>query len=163
MAAIASSLMLAFDRLMMRGLKVAYAVLALCAVMFVWQAFANRTPPFMILSVEPATARPGDYIRIYASVWRDPVRQCSVDYSRYLFDRDGTRYDLGSSSLSSTGIAGLERTMPGRLAVAVQLPAGMLPGRAKIQTTLAYACNPAQKWLPIDVLTELPFNVLPPP
>ena len=163
MAAIASSLMSAFDRLMLRGLKVAYAMLALCAVMFFWQAFANRSPPFMILSVDPATGRPGDYIRIYASVWRDPMRRCSTEYSRYLFDRDGMRYDLGNSSLSSDAIAHLERITPGRMAVAVQLPAGLLPGRAKIQTALSYACNPAQKWLPIDVLTELPFNVLPPP
>ena len=151
------------DEFMHRARTVAYTVLVVCALMFAWQALANRSPPFKVLSVEPATARPGDYVRIYASVWRDPYRQCSADISRSLYDRDGLRFDLGASYFSWAAIAAMENSSPGRLAISVQVPAAMLPGRANIQTSLSYACNPAQKIFPIDVTTDMPFHVLPPP
>lgn len=146
----------------MRGLKVAYVVLAISACMFAWQAVADRSPPYKVLSVEPAVARPGDIVRITARVWRDMSRKCNAEFSRYMYDRDGMRFDLGHSTASWELIAGLEREYPGVLKVAVQVPLTMLPGRARVQTSLAYACNPAQALWPIEVTSDLPFTVLPP-
>lgn len=71
--------------------------------------------------------------------------------------------DLGSSSASAELIATMEAEHPGRLSIAVQLPGAMLPGRARVDTSLAYSCNIAQVLFPIEVLMTLPFNVLPPP
>lgn len=148
---------------MRRAIAVAWVTIVIGAGMFAFKALWNRSPPFAVLSVDAATARPGDYVRIYASVWRDPTRQCSLNYNRYLYDRDGLRYDMGSSSASFEAIAAVEAATPGRLAVAVQLPPSILPGRARILTELAYRCNYAQNLFPIELSAELPFYVLPPP
>ena len=162
-AAVAHQVVDALNRFVQRMMRVCVITIAVGVVVFASQAMGNRAPPFKVLSVEPATVRPGDYVRIHASVWRDQNRQCSAEYSRYMFDRDGLRYDMGSSFASVAMIAAMEAKTPGRLSVAAQVPASIVPGRASIQTVLNYACNPAQQFFPIEVLTEMPFYVLPPP
>ena len=124
---------------------------------------ADRDPPFAVLSVEPAAAKPGQYVWLRAKVRRDVDRRCSAAFSRYIFDANGERVaDLGDSRMSHEGIAELERLTPGRMAVRIQVPPDMDAGEAMLLTSIAYACNQAHQWLPIHVTTRLPFTVLPP-
>jgi hypothetical protein len=122
---------------------------------------ADREPPFEVLSVEPAEARPGDQITIYASVRRDVSRGCSAEFSRYVFDARGMRHDMGTSIASAQMIADMQRRTPGQLIVTFQVPANASPGQARLDSVLHYRCNKVHSLWPIDVTTSLPFMVLP--
>lgn len=98
----------------------------------------DREPPFAIVSVLPAAAKPGEYITIQAVVRRDISRKCSADFSRYLYDASGARFDLGHSIASAEMIEQLERTSPNVLRISVILPETMAIGPAKLQTVLSY-------------------------
>lgn len=148
------------DDLALRFKWVAYVLLFSGLASFAWFA-ADREPPFAVLSVEPAAARAGEWITITAAVRRDVHRRCAASFSRYVYAADGARYDLGDSFASADVIADLERRMPGRLRVTVQLPKAMDAGPATLWTTLEYRCNKVHQWWPIEVETQMPFTVLP--
>ena len=140
--------------------KVAEVIIIAALCMVVYYAI-DREPPFAVLSVMPAEARPGEYITIEAKVRRDTWRKCDAEFSRYLHDASGARFDLGHSITSAEMIGKLESASPGVLRVSVLLPASMAPGPANLETVLDYYCNKVHRWIPITVTTDLPFLVLP--
>ena len=121
---------------------------------------ADRVPPFAMLSVEPAIGWPGDYLTIQASVKRDATRDCSAEFSRFIFDANGSRYDLGTSTASADMIKAMEAKRPGKLLVTVKLPESIHPGPAKLTTVLEYRCNKVHRIWPIEVTLQMPFTVL---
>jgi hypothetical protein len=140
--------------------SVARAIL-LCGFLLVLYYAADRAPPFAVLSVEPAEARAGDYITIKAHVRRDADRRCDAEYSRYLFDATGARFDMGRSITSAEMISSLERKSPGGLTISFHVPPSAAVGPALLQTVLDYKCNRLHRLMPITVTTDMPFTVLP--
>lgn len=122
---------------------------------------ADRRPPFEILEYYPAHAKAGEYITITARVRRDVERSCSADFTRYLFDTAGARFDLGSSETSAVMIKHMEAQHPGLLRVIVKLPEVMQPGDGALVSVLHYRCNRVHSLWPIEVTTTLPFTVDP--
>lgn len=135
-------------------------VIILAAIVLVAYYAADREPPFAVLSVEPAAARPGDYITIRARVRRDVDRKCDAEFSRYIFDSSGARFDVGTSIASAEMIESLATKAPDTLTVSVMLPQSMSAGSAHLKTVIGYVCNKTHVWVPIMVTTDLPFTVL---
>ena len=140
--------------------NVARAIIVLAVFVVLYYA-ADRTSPFAVIAVEPAAARPGEYITINAKVRRDVDRNCNAEFSRYLYDSTGARYDLGHAITSAEMITALERKRPGGLSITFQVPPAAVPGGALLQTVLDYKCNRTHSLWPITVTTDMPFTVLP--
>ena len=123
----------------------------------------DRDPPFRVDAVRVTNARQGGLVHIDAEVFRDVRRECGVTLSSHIYDSTGARFVLdGSTVISSSGIAALERKSPGKLRSTVQLPAGVAVGPASIVSSMTYTCNALQEVLrPIQVQTEFQFEVLP--
>lgn len=123
----------------------------------------DRDPPFRVDAVRVTNARQGGLVHIEAEVFRDVRRECGVTLSSHIYDSTGARFVLdGSTVISSSGIAALERKSPGKLRRTVQLPAGVAVGPASIVSSMTYTCNPMQEILrPIQVQTDFQFEVLP--
>lgn len=154
------ALMHTANEIVSQTVRVAQIIIFLAIALVVYYAM-DRDPPFAVVSVLPAQARPGEYVTLQATVRRDVDRRCSADFSRYLYDSAGSRFDLGRSSASAEMIDSLERTSPGFLKVSIKLPEVMEPGQADMQTVLAYRCNKVHTIWPIEVTTDIPFLVLP--
>lgn len=122
----------------------------------------DREPPFEVLSVHPAFALPGEYVTIVASVSRDTKRNCSADFSRYLFDASRTRFDLGTQSASAEMIRSMEDRDPGTLRISFLVPKTAAPGFAWVETAIKYSCNKVHNIWPIEVTTRMPFTILRP-
>ena len=120
----------------------------------------DRRVPFSVVSVEPAYARPGQIVVIRATVHRDIKRECSAQFTRYVFDSQRTRWYLDSGSASPAMIETMERKSPGQLAVAFRVPLDAAPGAGVLETVLDYRCNKVHYLWPVQVTTELPFTVL---
>jgi hypothetical protein len=142
--------------------KLAQAILV-CGLLVVLYYAADREPPFAVLSVKPAAAYPGEFVAIEANVRRQVERNCSAEFARYIFDSQGTRYDLGGGTASAELVGRMERQSPGVLRLSVQVPPTAAPGTAHLVTVLDYACNRTHRIAPIQVTTEMPFTVLPLP
>lgn len=133
-------------------------IFALLAVVF----FAlDREPPYALISVEPAAARPGDVVKLRMTVRSDVSRQCSADLSRFVFDAMNARYFIDHAQLSSSLIAGMESRTPGIREIAITVPTSATPGPARMVSALEYQCNRAHSIWPIEVTTEAPFTILP--
>lgn len=154
----------AVDRFFARAVMVAWCTLALAGVMAAWQIFGNREAPFVVISVEPAAAKPGDTVTIRAAVSRDVGRKCSASWHRFMWLPGSGRVDISNDNptVGPEFIEYLESIEPGRLTISERVPDIAQPGQAMIVTELGYWCKPAQKWYPIQVTTKLPFTVLPP-
>ncbi len=150
----------ALDRAMIRFRSVAVAFIWFGLASVAWFAF-DREPPFEVLSVEPAMARPGEVIHIRAAVRRDSERMCSADMAQYIFDASKRRFDLGSSVASAELIRDIERQTPGQMMVSMVVPLGMSPGEADLVSFLNYRCNKGHALWPSGVTTHVPFVVLP--
>lgn len=149
------------DDVARRFMWVAYSLIAASLVSVGWFA-ADRVPPFVLLGVEPAAASAGEVIIIRARVWRDASRDCSVSFTRYIYDSRGVRFDGAELAKASDAmIDTMERRDPGRLTVAIVVPAAAAPGPATLQTVLWYACNKVHHIWPIYVTTDMAFTVLP--
>ena len=154
------------DGWLQRGVWVAQIIMVLCMLIAVLYA-ADRQPPFAILEVHPAEARPGEIVTVTAHVWRDRDRNCSATFSRYLFDSQHARFDLAADNKGSPYFASdamidrIEADSPGMLSVRFLVPTGMAVGPAVLQTELRYACNQMHRIWPIEVTTRMPFTVLP--
>lgn len=148
------------NEIVAQTVRVAQVIILLALVLVGYYAM-DRSPPFAIVSVTPTQARPGDYVTLEATVRRDVDRRCSANFSRYLYDADGSRFDLGASLASADMIEALERSSPGTLRVSIRLPEIMAPGGADLQTVLLYRCNRVHSLWPIEVTTDIPFQVLP--
>lgn len=147
------------DSLAQRFIWVANLTIVAGLLAITWFA-SDRSPPFTLLSVEPAIAWPGDYLTIHASVKRDTTRECSSEFSRFIFDSAGGRYDIGTSTASVEMIRAMELKTPGLLAVTVKLPDNIRPGVSKLTTVLEYRCNKVHRLWPIEVTLQMPFTVL---
>ena len=123
----------------------------------------DRDPPSRVDAVRVTNARQGGLVHIDAEVYRDVRRECGVTLSSHIYDSTGARFVLdGSTVISSSGIAAMERKTPGKLLMTIQLPAGVAVGPASMVSSMAYTCNPLQELLrPIHVQTEFTFEVLP--
>lgn len=164
MAEIAIEVAHAVDRFLARTVMVAWLTLALAVGMTAWQIFGNREPPFVLISVEPAAAKPGDTVTIRANVTRDIGRKCSASWHRFMWLPGSGRVDVSKDNptVGPEFIEYLESIEPGRLTISERVPAVAQAGQAVIVTELGYWCKPAQKWYPIQVTTKLPFTVLAP-
>lgn len=148
------------NSLVVHTVKVAQVII-LAALCLVGYYAMDRDPPFAVLSVTPSEAMPGQYVTIEAKVRRDTWRRCDAEFSRYLYDSSGARFDLGHSIASAEMIGKMDAASPGVLRVSVLLPASMAPGPANLETVLDYFCNKVHRAWPITVTTDLPFLVLP--
>ena len=164
MAQVAVQVALAVDRFFVRAVLVAWMTLALAGGIAAWEIFGNREPPFAVISVEPAAAKPGDTVTIRANVIRDTGRKCSASWHRFMWLPGSGRFDISKDNptVGPEFIEYLESIEPGRLTISERVPSVAIPGQAMIVTELGYWCKPAQKWYPIQVTTKLPFTVLAP-
>lgn len=151
-----------------QSVAAAQLILAIGAAVFVYGMFADRSPPFVLLSVEPAAARPGETVVIRAKVKRDLSRGCSADFSRYMWGATATegadvetRFVLGATHASPDMLAMMDKRWPDGLVIAERVPDRMSPGPARITADIEYVCNKAQALWPINVHAEFPFQVLP--
>ena len=149
------------DAVMLRLAWLPSLVLVLAVGVVLAQA-ADRKPPFQVLSVEPAFARPGEVVVIKAKVWRDKARDCSATMSRSIFDSTLVRYDYPISHFSDDLIDKMEEQTPGLLRVALVVSEQATPGPADLVSVLSYRCNRVHAWWPIEVTTHMGFEVLPP-
>lgn len=132
----------------------------LCAFVVVIVQAADRKPPFQILSVEPAEAKPGDMVTIRAKVWRDKSRNCSAVMSRSVFDATMVRFDYPVTRFSDAIIDRMEKDKPGELRVSIIVPPNASPGMADLVSVLEYRCNRVHAIWPIEVTTNMHFTVL---
>lgn len=153
------------DAALQRFVWMAQITLALCVIIASYY-LSDRRPPFAVLDVLPAAARPGQTVTIVAHVWRDLDRECSATFSRYAFDSRHIRFDLAAgqggewSFASHQMIDAIQAATPNVLRISFQVPEGMSPGPAILQTELRYACNQMHRIWPIELTTRLPFTVL---
>jgi hypothetical protein len=154
------SMMRVANEIVMQTVRVAQLIIIAALALVVYYAM-DREPPFAVVSVIPASARAGEYITLEAVVRRDIDRKCSAEFSRYLFDAAGSRYDLGHSISSAEMIEQIQETYPNILRISLMLPPTMEVGLANMQTVLEYQCNKVHRIWPIIVTTDIPFTVLP--
>ena len=130
-----------------------------------WVAFMSfdRDPPFKLLSAWASQPRPGGVLVVRAKVFRDLDRECSVTFSRYLFDRFNTRHEVyGPQVMTPRGLRDMDAEAPGELNLQVPIPVAFPPGKAKLTTILEYRCNLLQDLVrPIPVEMHIHFEVLP--
>ena len=130
-----------------------YLLLFLCYIvgqLTLWK-LDTRIPFEMTGPVVYDVPKPGETVKITIPVKRDIERDCSVLWSRYMFDSEGTRFDLTSTKfMSAEGIAYMDKLTPNILKVSIDIPPKAAPGNAIIVTQLAYMCNPFQYIWPVD-------------
>lgn len=122
----------------------------------------DRTPPYGIVSVDPAVARPGQTVTLRWSGLKDTTRRCKMHVSRSLFDMRGDRVDYPMSYFSADVLDHIETLTPGRRSLTIYVPETVAPGPVELVNTLNYECNRVHAIWPITVTTVLPFTVLPP-
>lgn len=127
-----------------------------------WWAL-DRDPPFRLIIAQANSPQPGGVLLVRSRVQRDLERDCSVVFSRYLFDRNGTRHDATSPQMmTAQGLRNMDALAPGQLNVQIQVPDSFPPGHAVMTTILEYRCNPLQDIArPIPVEMSVPFEVVP--
>ena len=122
----------------------------------------DRSPPFELLSYATNRPGPGGTLVVRAQVRRDLERECSVTFSRYLFDRFGARHEAsGPQLMTPQALRNMDAMAPGQLNLQVPIPPAFPPGPASLTTVLEYRCNPLQDVLrPINVEMAIPFEVV---
>lgn len=123
----------------------------------------DREPPFKLLSYATNQPTPGGTLIVRAHVRRDLERECSVTFSRYLFDKVGARHEAsGQQLMTPQALRNMDALAPGELNLQVPIPSIFPPGPATLTTVLEYRCNPLQDLLrPISVELNMAFEVLP--
>lgn len=113
----------------------------------------DRNPPIKITGIQKTTrAIIGEEVKIEIPVKRDIKRNCSVLFSRYLIDSNGTYYDIMATRfLSYDGWVNMNRVNPDSIKFATEIPRKASLGPAILITQNAYMCNPLQYIWPIDV------------
>ena len=123
---------------------------------------ADDEPPFVMLGYTTEPVRPGGVLRVDADVRRDLGRECSATFSRHMIDATGTRIDLaGTRHMTADAIRGLDAASPGKLRLALPIPAYAAVGRAVLVTPLIYECNAWHGLRPIQTTAALAFEVTP--
>ncbi len=123
----------------------------------------DREPPFRLIAASTNAPSPGGVLTVSAQVRRDLDRDCSVLFSRYLFDRNGFRHEsMGPQLMTPEALRIMDEIAPGRLNVSLRIPPEFPPGAGTMNTVLEYRCNPLQDLIrPIQVEMVVPFEVLP--
>ena len=123
----------------------------------------DREPPFALISSWTSSPKPGGVLVVRAKVRRDLDRECSATFSRYLFDKFGSRHETtGPQIMTAQGIRNMDALAPGELNVQLPVPIDFPAGPANMTTILEYRCNPLQDlFRPIGVEMNIPFEVLP--
>lgn len=138
-------------------------IIAVCVMQVAVWVF-DTAPPFKLLSYTATEARAGQSTLVEATVWRALDRNCSVVFSRHMFDARGVRFDLsGSQIMSADALRALDRISPGKLRLNAVVPSVAAPGPALMVTVLEYRCNPWQEALgkPIRVEMTTTFVITP--
>ena len=131
-------------------------------IMVGWMAM-DREPPFVVMSVEPAAAKPGDWITIKGHVKRDLSRHCSASWSRYVFDSGGKHFVLESGvTVTDQLIRDFDRIAPGQINLSFRVPQTAAVDEARVESILEYRCNRTHLLWPIEVTAIYPFEVLGP-
>ena len=147
------------DELMERFKIVGWALLVVGVLSFLILAL-DRREPFKVISYPEASVKRGGVLELTEDVWRDTSRDCNAEFSRYLFDSKGRRFeDVQGAIASDAMIDAIEKRSPGKLHIAVNIPASMAPGKAVLETVLQYECNKAHAIWPIIVTTDVQFTV----
>lgn len=128
----------------------------------VWWAM-DRSPPFRLVSHQVNSPHAGGVLSVRAKVQRDLDRECSVTFSRYLFDKVGARHEAsGPQMMTPKALRNMDALAPGELNLQAPIPINFPPGPASMTTVLEYRCNPLQDVSsPIPVEMNIPFEVQP--
>lgn len=119
----------------------------------------DRGPPLKMTGSEPASVKPGQWLRVVAHVDRDS-RACDATVTAVMFDSAGTRFLLGGSQVyNAATLDYIDRITPGRMAAAAPLSPLAVPGRGHVVISISYRCNPLHSFWPINVLMDIPFEV----
>lgn len=135
--------------------KYIYLLGALLLLMFsvvitVW--LFDRTPPFEMYGYTAPSTQKGGMLHVKASVRRDLSRDCSVTFSRALYDKAGRRYwESPEIYVNSDGVREINRQMKGNLELLLEIPASAPSGQTTLVTHLKYICNPVHRIWPIEV------------
>jgi hypothetical protein len=124
---------------------------------------AGSVASIRVLSHQVNSPHAGGVLTVRAKVQRDLERDCYVTFSRYLFDRNGTRHEnTGPQVMTAQAIRNMDAMAPDELNVQMLVPANFPPGPGSMTTVLEYRCNPLQHVVrPIPVEMNIPFEVLP--
>lgn len=134
-----------------------------CVLIWIGAMALDRAPPFKLLSYWTNQPKPGGTLVVRAKVHRDLERECSVKFSRYLFDKVSARYKAsGPQLMTPQALRNMDALAPGELNLQVPIPINFPAGPAVLTTVLEYRCNPLQDVVrPIPVEMNIPFEVLP--
>jgi hypothetical protein len=144
-----------------RSAWLAWLLIGISGAGLAWM-IGDSTPPFRLTGYVSNVPHRGELLRVDATVWRDLERNCSVQFSRHIFDAAGVRWDvLSSTNMTAAALRQLDEQAPGHLRLAVPIPAGAAVGPAKLVTPLEYQCNPWHGIRPIESTMTIDFEVLP--
>lgn len=123
----------------------------------------DRATPFRLHSYWTNQPKPGGVLVVRAKVQRDLDRECSVTFSRYLFDKLGARHEAsGPQLMTPQALRAMDALAPNELNLQVPIPINFPPGPAVLTTVLEYRCNALQAvFRPIGVELNMAFEVLP--
>lgn len=159
--------------LMVRGLylgQILLVALAAITVAGLLVGVSDRKPPFAILAHEPVLVQAGQWASLNVPVYRDLERKCDASYSRFIYDADNSRVDLGIGFKPWEEILADDKRTPGRLLVTIPVPpieapgvkGGIKPGPGRLATDLEYTCNKGHAYLyPIKVHTDILLDIQP--
>ena len=133
------------------------------ALVWIGAMALDREPPFTLLSYWTNQPRAGGTLVVRAKVQRDLDRECSVTFSRYLFDKVGARHEAsGPQMMTPKALRNMDALAPGELNLQVPIPINFPAGPAVLTTVLEYRCNALQDVLrPIGLELNMAFEVLP--
>ena len=136
-------------------------IIIVSLIQVAWWA-VDRAPPFRLIDATTNSPAPGGVLHITARVERDLDRECSVTFSRYLFDAAGFRHDsIGPQLMSPWALRTMDAMAPGQLNIRMRIPEEFPPGKGTINTVLEYRCNPLQDVMrPIQIEMNIPFEVV---
>ena len=123
----------------------------------------DRHVPFEMYRYTTVPAKPGGTLYIQAEVRRDLHRNCSVSFSRVMYDVKGVRFwESPETYINPKGLADMDLQMKGDLFLALPVPLNAPVGPMTISTYLKYKCNPIHSFWPIETTININTNVLPP-
>jgi hypothetical protein len=127
-----------------------------------WLAM-DRAAPFGVVEFDrpPPSIAAGTNMLMSAKVRRDVERMCSVEGTNRMHFADGTRWEASSFKFSAQELAHQEARTPDRLRVSIAVPSWAAPGPAQLVTTRYYVCNVTHLVAPIEVMSVMPFAVVP--
>lgn len=123
---------------------------------------SDRHPPFTMTAYTAPPVKAGQSVIVKAKVIRELDRDCSVTYSRMLFDSSGSRFDItpGAQLMTAEALEDLNRRSPNSLVFSVVIPPQATPGVGALITVMNYVCNPIHKLYPVSVLMTVDVPIV---